>query len=157
VRFNRYPISLPTITQRIRKRNSNSSNRSLLLLLPDQNYDIVLCAERNLPIMSVRVSGAKNSIVAYCLGITDGGPDWTLDLYFERFINLYRENPPDFDIDFSWTDRDAVIAYIFSKKYNQSGHEHVALLGSLQHLPSQLDVAGTRKSLWSPKSEKSNR
>ncbi|MGV6831277.1 MAG: PHP domain-containing protein, partial [bacterium] len=47
-----------------------------------------------------RGSGA-NSIIAYLLRITDVDPI-ELDLYFERFINLFRQNPPDFDIDFSW-------------------------------------------------------
>jgi DNA polymerase III alpha subunit len=45
-----------------------------------------------------RGSGA-NSIVAYCLRITDVDPI-ELDLYFERFLNPYRKSPPDFDIDF---------------------------------------------------------
>lgn len=60
-----------------------------------------------------RGSGA-NSIVAYLLRITDVDP-LALDLYFERFINLYRKNPPDFDLDFSWKDRDEVVRYIFEK------------------------------------------
>ena len=60
-----------------------------------------------------RGSGA-NSIVAYLMRITDVDPI-ELDLYFERFINLYRQNPPDFDIDFSWTDRDDVTRYIFER------------------------------------------
>jgi DNA-directed DNA polymerase III PolC len=60
-----------------------------------------------------RGSGA-NSIVAYLLRITDVDPI-ELDLYFERFINLYRTNPPDFDIDFSWRDRDDVMNFIFEK------------------------------------------
>lgn len=47
-----------------------------------------------------RGSGA-NSIIAYCLGITDVDPI-TLNLYFERFLNPKRKTPPDFDIDFSW-------------------------------------------------------
>lgn len=46
-----------------------------------------------------RGSGA-NSIVAYCLRITNVDPI-DLDLYFERFINPKRSVPPDFDIDFS--------------------------------------------------------
>ncbi len=71
-----------------------------------------------------RGSGA-NSIVAYCLGITDVDP-LELDLYFERFLNPQRTAPPDFDIDFSWRDRDEIIDYIF-KKY---GRDHVCLLGS---------------------------
>jgi DNA polymerase-3 subunit alpha len=63
-----------------------------------------------------RGSGA-NSIVAYLLRITDVDP-LELDLYFERFINLYRKNPPDFDIDFSWKDRDDVTRYIFDRYPN---------------------------------------
>lgn len=71
-----------------------------------------------------RGSGA-NSIVAYCLSITDVDP-LELDLYFERFINPYRASPPDFDIDFSWDERDDVTDYIF-KRY---GEDHVALLAT---------------------------
>lgn len=62
-----------------------------------------------------RGSGA-NSLVAYCLRITDVDP-MELDLYFERFINPVRKKPPDFDIDFSWKDRDEVYRYVFNK-YN---------------------------------------
>jgi DNA polymerase-3 subunit alpha len=69
-----------------------------------------------------RGSGA-NSVVAYLLRITDVDPI-ELDLYFERFINLYRRNPPDFDIDFSWADRDDVTHFIFAR------FPHVALLGT---------------------------
>jgi DNA polymerase-3 subunit alpha len=58
-----------------------------------------------------RGSGA-NSVIAYLLRITDVDPV-ELDLYFERFINLYRKNPPDFDIDFSWRDRDDITEFIF--------------------------------------------
>jgi DNA polymerase-3 subunit alpha len=71
-----------------------------------------------------RGSGA-NSIVAYCLKITDVDPI-DLDLYFERFINPKRTSPPDFDIDYSWRNREDVQDYIF-KRY---GHEHTALLGA---------------------------
>jgi DNA-directed DNA polymerase III PolC len=71
-----------------------------------------------------RGSGA-NSLVAYCLKITDVNPI-ELNLYFERFINPQRTSPPDFDIDYSWRDRDQVQDYIF-KRY---GREHTALLGA---------------------------
>lgn len=72
-----------------------------------------------------RGSGA-NSVVAYCLRITDVDPI-ELDLYFERFLNPKRTSPPDFDIDYSWKERDEVIDYIF-KRY---GHKHTALLGTI--------------------------
>ena len=71
-----------------------------------------------------RGSGA-NSIVAYCLKITDVDPI-ELNLFFERFLNPERTSPPDFDIDFSWADRDEIFDYIF-KRY---GKDHVALVGS---------------------------
>ncbi|MDA3823256.1 MAG: hypothetical protein PF450_11700, partial [Bacteroidales bacterium] len=72
-----------------------------------------------------RGSGA-NSIVAYCLRITDVDPI-DLDLYFERFINPKRSSPPDFDIDFSWKERDEVLDYVF-KRY---GRRHTALIGTI--------------------------
>ena len=71
-----------------------------------------------------RGSGA-NSVVAYCLKITDVDPI-ELDLYFERFLNPKRSSPPDFDLDFSWKERNRVIEHIF-KRY---GSDHVALLGA---------------------------
>ncbi len=71
-----------------------------------------------------RGSGA-NSIVAYCLQITDVDPI-QLDLYFERFINPHRTSPPDFDIDFSWDERDEIIDYVF-KRY---GADYVCLLAT---------------------------
>ena len=71
-----------------------------------------------------RGSGA-NSIIAYCLGITDICP-LELDLYFERFLNLNRKTPPDFDIDWSWQQRDIILEYIF----NRYGRDHVAFCGT---------------------------
>lgn len=88
------------------------------------NHDMVRFANEQGFYHVGRGSGA-NSIVAYCLGITDVDP-MELNLYFERFLNPERTSPPDFDIDFSWTDRDEVMDYLF-KRY---GKKYVALLGS---------------------------
>ncbi len=88
------------------------------------NYDIVRHAQsRGFPHVG-RGSGA-NSIVAYCMGITDVDPI-ELNLYFERFLNPERTSPPDFDIDFSHHDRDEVMDYVF-KRY---GSAHVSLVGN---------------------------
>jgi len=54
-----------------------------------------------------RGSGAA-SLVAYCLLITNVCPV-KYNLYFERFLNPERKDPPDIDIDFSWDERDEVI------------------------------------------------
>lgn len=94
-----------------------------------------------------RGSGA-NSIVAYCLQITDVDPI-ELDLYFERFLNPYRTSPPDFDIDFSWKDRDEVIDYIF-KRY---GKEQVALLGMYTTFQYKAIVRELGKVFGLPKEE----
>lgn len=94
-----------------------------------------------------RGSGA-NSIVAYCLRITDVDPI-ELDLYFERFLNPYRKSPPDFDIDFSWRDRDEVIGYVF-KKY---GKDHVALLGMHSTFQRDASIRELGKVYGLPKSE----
>jgi len=80
------------------------------------NLEIVTYAKSKGYMHVGRGSGA-NSIVAYILGITDVDPV-ALDLYFERFINPYRASPPDFDIDFSWQDREDVTAHIFKRFKN---------------------------------------
>ncbi len=94
-----------------------------------------------------RGSGA-NSVVAYCLGITDVDPI-DLNLYFERFLNPRRSSPPDFDIDFSWKERDEVLEYIF-RRY---GQEHTALLGALSTFRSRSLVRELGKVYGLPKEE----
>ena len=64
-----------------------------------------------------RGSGAA-SLVAYCLGITNVCPI-KHNLYFERFLNPGRKDPPDIDVDFAWDERDAVIETVL-KQY--AGH-----------------------------------
>lgn len=97
-----------------------------------------------------RGSGA-NSIVAYCLRITDVDPI-SLDLYFERFINPLRTSPPDFDIDYSWKERDEVLDYIF-KRY---GHKHTALLGAMSTFKGKSILRELGKVYGLPKSEIDN-
>ena len=94
-----------------------------------------------------RGSGA-NSIVAYCLKITDVDPI-ELDLYFERFLNPRRSSPPDFDIDYSWKDRDEVQDYIF-KRY---GHKHTALLGAMSTFKGKSIIRELGKVHGLPKQE----
>jgi DNA polymerase III alpha subunit len=94
-----------------------------------------------------RGSGA-NSIVAYCLQITDVDPI-ELDLYFERFLNPSRSSPPDFDLDFSWKDRDEIIDYIF-KRY---GRDHVCLLGSYTTFQTRAILRELGKVFGLPKEE----
>lgn len=94
-----------------------------------------------------RGSGA-NSIVAFCLRITDVDPI-ELDLYFERFLNPKRSSPPDFDIDYSWTDREDVQRYLLSR-YEDG---HAALLGATITLQGRSIIRELGKVRGLPKAE----
>src|SRR5690606_21917561 len=109
------------------------------------NHEIVSYAKKNQYPHVGRGSGA-NSIVAYLTGITDVDPI-ELDLYFERFINLYRSSPPDFDIDFSWKDRDDVTRYIFERFPN------TALMGTYVTFQFRAVVRELAKVFGLPKAE----
>jgi error-prone DNA polymerase len=56
---------------------------------------------------------AAASIVSYALGITHVDPI-RHNLFFERFLNPGRMDPPDIDVDFPWDERDRVIDYVFA-------------------------------------------
>lgn len=94
-----------------------------------------------------RGSGA-NSSVAYCLGITDVDPI-ELNLPFERFLNPKRQSPPDFDIDFSWNERDEIYEYIFNRY--QSGH--TGLMGAMSTFRSRSILRELGKVYGLPKAE----
>ncbi len=110
-------------------------------------WDILQYAKKNKIVHVGRGSGA-NSIVAYCLGITNVDPI-ELDLYFERFINPLRTSPPDFDIDFSWKDREKIQKYIF----NKYGREKVALIGTITHFKRRSIYRELGKIMGLPKEE----
>ncbi|MBW1902313.1 MAG: DNA polymerase III subunit alpha, partial [Deltaproteobacteria bacterium] len=41
------------------------------------------------------------------------------NLFFERFLNLGRMDPPDIDVDFAWDERDRMVDYAFAKYGNR--------------------------------------
>jgi len=57
---------------------------------------------------------AAASIVSYLLEITHVDPI-KHNLFFERFLNPNRVDPPDIDVDFAWDERDGILDYIFEK------------------------------------------
>ena len=59
----------------------------------------------------------QNNIFTSIIVITDVG-SVELDLYFERLINPFRASQTDFDIDFSWKEKDDVINYLFKRFKN---------------------------------------
>ncbi|MDQ7063529.1 MAG: DNA polymerase III subunit alpha [candidate division KSB1 bacterium] len=68
---------------------------------------------------------AAASLVSYALGITHVDPI-RHDLFFERFLHMGREDPPDIDVDFAWDERDGMLEYIFETY----GREHTAMIAN---------------------------
>lgn len=87
-------------------------------------WDIAQAA-RKMNMMMLGRGSAANSIVAYCLGLTQVDP-LKHNLFFERFLNLGRASPPDIDLDFSWKERDAIVKYVFERY----GEDRVAMIST---------------------------
>ena len=63
---------------------------------------------------------SASSIVSYLLGITHVDPI-RYNLFFERFLNEARKDPPDIDVDFPWDERPKTLKYIFNRYRGKSG------------------------------------
>lgn len=81
-----------------------------------------------------------NSLVAYCLGITQVNPV-VHDLLFERFLNPARANLPDIDLDFCSRRRDEVLHYIRATY----GPDRVALVATISTMQPKSAVRETAK------------
>lgn len=69
---------------------------------------------------------AANSVVCFCIGITEVSPE-RAGLLFERFISSDRREPPDIDIDFEHERREEVIQYI----YDHYGRNNAAIAATV--------------------------
>ncbi len=88
---------------------------------------------------------AADSLVCYCLGISDVCPI-RFDLYFRRFLNRERmslNKLPDIDIDFAHDEKDRVIDLIFARH----GRERVAVVGGFSTFQARSAVAEAAKAL----------
>lgn len=73
---------------------------------------------------------AAGSLVSYLLGISDIDPI-KHDLYFERFLNQERREPPDIDIDICSKRRNEILKYLLSK-YGRDGISRVCTFSTLK-------------------------
>ncbi|MFL0809856.1 MAG: error-prone DNA polymerase [Agarilytica sp.] len=80
-------------------------------------HDIVNFA-RSKNILCQGRGSAANSVVCYCLHITEISPS-QINVLFERFISKERDEPPDIDVDFEHQRREEVIQYIYEKYSRQ--------------------------------------
>ena len=112
-----------TITPALRERIEHELN--IIQQLDAADYflavwDLVQYAQKH----GIRYAGrgsAADSVVVYCLGITNVDA-FARGLLFERFLSLERAQKPDIDIDFDARYRDQVADYV----YRRYGPEKVA-------------------------------
>ena len=98
--------------------------------------DIIKFARENNILTNTRGSAA-GSLVAYVLSITAIDPI-KYNLYFERFLNPERIQPPDIDLDVSDVRRGELINYIT----NKYGQDHVAQIVTFGIMKSPVSSEG---------------
>ncbi|MCR4408993.1 MAG: DNA polymerase III subunit alpha, partial [Candidatus Saccharicenans sp.] len=112
-------------------------------------HDVVEFARRRGIYHNLRGSGAS-SYLAYLLGISRLNPV-KYDLYFERFLNRGRPDPPDFDLDFDSSRRDEVLDYVL-KRYG-SGKTGAAYVCSLKNYRARSALYETARAFGLPPEE----
>ncbi|MBL0419238.1 error-prone DNA polymerase [Ramlibacter sp. AW1] len=85
---------------------------------------------------------SANSLVCYCLHITEVSPERTRML-FERFISMERHEAPDIDVDFEHQRREEVIQYIY-RKY---GRERAAIAAVVVRYRTRMAIRDAGKAL----------
>ena len=105
-----------TITRAVRERVEHE-----MKIIREKNfahYFLVVADMTKRALRSCGRGSAAASIVSYALGITHVDPI-KHNLFFERFLNPGRMDPPDIDVDFAWDERDQIMDYVFAKYGNR--------------------------------------
>ncbi|MHB1110623.1 MAG: error-prone DNA polymerase, partial [Devosia sp.] len=77
-------------------------------------HDLVQFARHKQNILCQGRGSAANSMVCFCLEVTEVDP-MVGNLVFGRFLSTERHEPPDIDIDFEHERREEVMQYIYNK------------------------------------------
>lgn len=85
---------------------------------------------------------AANSVICYCLAITNVDPAQQAML-IERFISAERREPPDIDVDFEHERREEVIQYI----YDRYGRDRAAIVATVIHYRPRSAIRDVGKAL----------
>jgi len=112
-------------------------------------HDIVEFARRRGILHNLRGSGAS-SFLAYLLGVSHVNP-MEFELYFERFLNRGRPDPPDIDIDFDSSRRDEVLNYVL-ETYG-AGKTGAAYVCSLKNFGARSALYETLRAFGAPPEE----
>ncbi|HWQ87275.1 PHP domain-containing protein, partial [Brevundimonas sp.] len=120
----------------------------LIKLLKYPNYfltvhDIVAWARsQEDPILCQGRGSAANSVVCYCLGVTNVNPA-EQDVLIERFMSADRDEPPDIDVDFEHERRELVMQYI----YRRYGRDRAAIVATIIHYRPRSAIRDVGKAL----------
>ncbi|MBM3311989.1 MAG: PHP domain-containing protein, partial [Candidatus Aminicenantes bacterium] len=112
-------------------------------------HDVVAYARRNGILHNLKGSGAS-SFLAWLLGLSHVNPV-AFDLYFERFLNAGRDDPPDIDLDFDSRFRDRVLAYVL-ETYGR-GRTGAAFVCSLKAFRARSALYETARAMGLPSEE----
>jgi DNA-directed DNA polymerase III PolC len=113
-------------------------------------HDVIEFSRRHRILHNLKGSGAS-SYLAYLLGISHVSPI-EFDLYFERFLNSGRNDPPDIDLDFDSRRRDEVLSYVL-KKYGQGEKTGGAFVCSLKNYQARSALYETARAFGLPPDE----
>jgi error-prone DNA polymerase len=91
---------------------------------------------------------AAASMVSYLLFITHVDP-LRHNLFFERFLNEERRDPPDIDVDFPWDTRDLILGY----KYRRYSKKNAAMVSNHITFSSRSSVREVAKVYGVPEHE----
>ena len=104
------------------------------------------CHKEGIP--CVGRGSAADSLVSYVLEITQADPI-RHNLYFERFLNPARSDPPDIDLDICWKSRDKVLKYV----YDTFGHERTAMICTFNTFQNRSAIRDVAKAYGLPEDE----
>ena len=139
----RWPEGVPS-----KVRTQIRDELKLIKLLKYPNYfltvhDIVAWARgQEKPILCQGRGSAANSVVCFCLGVTNVNPA-EQDVLIERFMSADRDEPPDIDVDFEHERREEVMQYV----YRRYGRDRAAIVATIIHYRPRSAIRDVGKAL----------
>jgi error-prone DNA polymerase len=123
----RYPAGVPAKVRGIIEKELDIIGRKGIPQYFLTIHDVVQFA-RGRGILCQGRGSAANSAVCFVLGITAVDPA-EQEVFFERFISMDRDEPPDIDVDFEHERREEVIQHIYAKY----GRQRAGLCATVIH------------------------
>ncbi|MFH1038742.1 MAG: DNA polymerase III subunit alpha [PVC group bacterium] len=136
----RYRTAPPRLRERLQK------ELAVIVALGMADYFLLVeeiarfARRRGIPLLGR--GSAANSLVCYLLGLTGVDP-LRHNLYFERFLNAGRTDPPDIDLDFPTHRREEVIEWI----YRRFGPDRVATLSTTVRFRARSALGETARAM----------